>query len=330
MVSDSNLHSAAGSATGYFYQSRFALLAALREIRNRPQLSVSIELFDDVAFDVEGTPEELIQMKHHPPDAGNLTNRSVDLWKTLGIWSKLVLTDSQAPMRTQFVLLTTGEAPDGSAASRLRRSDRDVVTAADALLRAARESTNEMTKSARQQFTDLTEAQRIALLEAVIVLDSSPDISDAYDEIRAEIYSAAPRQHLDHVVHQLEGWWFARVVEGLRSGYCSIPLTEIEDKIREIQEGLSRDTLPVDCADLMVPPELINDFDARTFVRQLQLIGVGNKRISYAIRDFYRTFRAEIQVDSRATAIRSRDHSLRSRATRSLATDVCGSTGRSR
>src|SRR5215204_1178732 len=190
MDNHSNLHAATGSATGYLYQSRFALFAALREIRKRPHLSISIELFDDVAFDDAGTPEEVIQTKHHPPNAGNLTDRSVDFWKTLGIWSKLVQSDSQAALRTQFLLLTTGKAPEGSAASHLRQSDRDVATAAQALVKAARESTNEATKSARQLFIDLSEAQRTALLEAVTILDSSPDISGTNEEIRAELFYA--------------------------------------------------------------------------------------------------------------------------------------------
>src|SRR5688500_14114625 len=40
----------------------------------------------------------------------------------------------------------------------------------------------------------------------------------------------------------------------------------------------------------MVPAEIMDDLDARTFVQQLRLIEVGDTRISYAIRDFYRAF----------------------------------------
>jgi hypothetical protein len=291
MANCASKHAAPGSATGYLYQCRYALLAALRQIPKRPHLSVSIERFDDVAFDAQGTPEEIIQTKHHQPNAGNLTDRSVDLWKTLGIWSNLVLRDSQLPFRTQFLLLTTGKAPKGSAASFLRASpDRDVATAASALLDAAHGSTSDETKSSRQSFINLSDLERVALLESIVILDSAPNIGDIAEDLRAEIYHAAPKEHLDHLIQRLEGWWFSVVAEGLMNGHCSIPLTQVEDKVQEIREGLMRDTLPIDCQDMMVPAEIMDDLDARTFVQQLRLIEVGATRISYAIRDFYRAF----------------------------------------
>ena len=37
-----------------------------------------------------GEPTDLIQTKHHIGKTGNLTDASVDLWKTLVIWSKRV------------------------------------------------------------------------------------------------------------------------------------------------------------------------------------------------------------------------------------------------
>lgn len=290
MANGKNEHAASGSATGYLYQCRYALLAALKEMRLRPQLSVSIERFDDVAFDEYGTPEEIIQTKHHPPDAGVLTDQSVDLWKTLGIWSNIVLDDAQAPGHLKFVLLTTGEAPEGSAASWLRGSGRAEAKAVKALHRAAQQSRNVATASARESFLKLTDDERMALLNAIEVLDSSPDISDVHDQLCALLHPAAPKGYVEYFVQRLEGWWFAKVIEALKSGNCSIPLTEIEDKIDELREGFSRDALPVDYEDAMTPPQLIDDCDQRPFVQQLRLINVGGLRISYAVRDYYRAF----------------------------------------
>ena len=71
---------------GYLYQCREALLLAIVETRSQPGLSVSIERFDDVAFEQNGTATELLQLKHHVNPA-SLTDMSVDLWKTLRIWS---------------------------------------------------------------------------------------------------------------------------------------------------------------------------------------------------------------------------------------------------
>ena len=89
-MGDANIHGASASATGYLFQCRCALLAGLRAIPDAPQLAISIEKFDDIAFEEDGEPIQLIQTKHHIGKKGNLSDASIDLWKTLSIWSKLV------------------------------------------------------------------------------------------------------------------------------------------------------------------------------------------------------------------------------------------------
>ena len=59
------MHGASASATGYLFQCRYALLAALRAILDAPGLEISIEKLDDVAFESGGESRQLIQTKHH-------------------------------------------------------------------------------------------------------------------------------------------------------------------------------------------------------------------------------------------------------------------------
>jgi hypothetical protein len=80
-LQNANVHEASGSATGYLFQCR-ALLLGLQAIPNAPELEISIEKFDDIAFEAVGEPIELIQTKHHVGKKGNLSDGSVDLWKT--------------------------------------------------------------------------------------------------------------------------------------------------------------------------------------------------------------------------------------------------------
>jgi hypothetical protein len=82
-----NTHGAGGSLTGYLFQCRFALFAGLQAIADHPQIAVSIEKFDDVGFEEQGEPIQLVQTKHHLKKTGNLSDASVDLWKTLNIWT---------------------------------------------------------------------------------------------------------------------------------------------------------------------------------------------------------------------------------------------------
>jgi hypothetical protein len=63
---------------------------------------------------------ELLQTKHHLHCASDLTDASVDLWKTLRIWSEFALEDPGLPSRTRLVLLTTASVGDESIAKLLR------------------------------------------------------------------------------------------------------------------------------------------------------------------------------------------------------------------
>ena len=76
-MSNGNLFNASASMLGYLYQIRYGLFLSLKklsEIADPEQFNISIEKFDDVGFDKEGTPEELLQTKFHGKP-GNLTRK---------------------------------------------------------------------------------------------------------------------------------------------------------------------------------------------------------------------------------------------------------------
>jgi hypothetical protein len=56
---------AASAAAGYYYQARLALLESLRLSYCDDSIDVAIERFDDVSFEQNGKPLELLQTKHH-------------------------------------------------------------------------------------------------------------------------------------------------------------------------------------------------------------------------------------------------------------------------
>jgi C-terminal domain 7 of the ABC-three component (ABC-3C) systems len=289
MAKPRNPHEASPSAIGYLFQCRYALFAGLRAIPETPQLSISIEKFDDVAFESSGEPTELIQTKHHIGKTGDLTDVSVDLWKTLSIWLQRVAEDVEALFRLRFVLLTTGHAPDGSAAALLRMRDRDEKTADKLLSAAAAKSKNKETAGARAAYLALPEEVRLSLLRAILILDGSPNIIDVRDEIVRELYHAAPRHQIDNLVERLEGWWFGVVIRALTATVpTSIPVLAIEQRVDELREEFKRDALPVDFKEAVPDATVIADYDKRPFVRQLRKIEIGGRRVEYAIRDYYR------------------------------------------
>ena len=100
-----------------------------------------------------GAPLELLQTKHHLKKAGDLSDGSVDLWKTLRVWAEAVSDGPSLPRRTRFVLITTAKAPDGTAAAHLRPAGagptaRDPEVADQLLMTAADVSVNQSLQKA--------------------------------------------------------------------------------------------------------------------------------------------------------------------------------------
>jgi hypothetical protein len=285
---DLSTHSAGSTALGYLYQCRYALLLGLQALTDSPQLRISIEKFDDIAFDDGDDPVTVIQTKHHLTKPGNLTNASVDLWKTLGIWMEVLAQNAEAPFRARFIIVTTGAAPDGHATALLRARDRNESRADEILLKTANESSSDANAEAYARYRKLPEGLRLALLKAVYVLDASPNVLDVLDDIGRELRHAVPRHQVGLLVERLEGWWFGVVIRSLCEGSRSVPVATIEARIDELRDGFQRDALPVDYADRTPPATVVAELDGRAFVRQLRCISVGERRVEFAIRDFYR------------------------------------------
>jgi hypothetical protein len=305
MASGSKSHEASASATGYLYQCRIALLMGLKTMPFNLNQDISIERFDDVAFENTGTPSELIQTKHHIEKSGSLTDASSDLWKTLLIWLKAVKADGQLPFRTKFFLMTTGSAPDGSAASYLRAiaNERNEEEADKLLAATATTSKNVDHTEAYGIYSGLSKEVRLSLLRSITVLDDAPNIMDVVEDIRATLYMAAPKDQIANLVERLEGWWFGRVIDCLVNKK-SIPLLALDQRIDELREEFKRNALPVDVKGSVPSPEVIADLDKRPFVQQLRRIKIGTPRIELAIRDYYRAYeqrsrwlRQELLVD---------------------------------
>src|SRR5687768_11489880 len=78
--------SAPDSALGYLFQCRYALLAAVRASRADENFRVALEALDAVVFDSDDGRAALFQTKHHVRRQADITDTSVDLWKTLRVW----------------------------------------------------------------------------------------------------------------------------------------------------------------------------------------------------------------------------------------------------
>jgi hypothetical protein len=217
---------------------------------------------------------------------------SVDLWKTLRIWSEQTSDNLNLPFERRFTIITTAQAPDGSAAKLLRfpRPSQDAENVALTLLcAAANNSTNEESAAGRKAFLALSEHNQRNLISAIRVHDSAPSITDARSEIEDLLVFAAPDGKVTNLVDHLEGWWFAQVVTCLSNPEApAISLLALRDKIDEIGSAFRTGELLISPDALTVSAEDLSASDSRIFVKQMRCIDVAEESVELAKLDYYR------------------------------------------
>ena len=284
----SNPFDATASLVGYLYQCRFALADSIRRLKFEGSFSVKLERLDDISFDTEGAPTEILQTKHHINKKGDLSDSSVDLWKTLRIWTGGIRTGKWASDTLQY-LITTASAKNGSIASYLRSDDkRDLFEARNRLDQVATTSSNEANKSAYDAYLSLSPDERLSLLNRVIVCDRCPSILAVESEMRRELRLTVRREQVPWFITRLEGWWFQRVIRHLTVDPSdAISSEELDVELHKLRQQFRDDNLPID-SDI-VETEIDEDmFSEHLFVEQLRLIDLTKRRILTAMRQYFR------------------------------------------
>ena len=291
-----DLFSATASALGYLYQSRYALLLLIRDGKNNPGSAVTVEGLDDVAFEENGTAQELIQAKHHLNSTATLTDASSDIWKTIRVWADRVNSGDVRPGETTLTLLTTSTAKLGSAAAYLRPESsgkRDVSKALALLLKAATKSKAEApsTIAAFKALTTLDKSSQEALLSSVRVLDAAPDIDQVRDEIVAAFDVFVRPEHKMAFVDRVEGWWFNKVVESMTGkSDRPIPYVALRGYINDLRDRFTEDDLPADFPDVLDLSEHELAPTQRVFIEQLRLVAARENAIRSALSDYWRAY----------------------------------------
>lgn len=283
-------HSAAGSALGYLYQVRYALLESLRRLCKGQDFIIAIETLDDVVFEKDGEAPELLQTKHHLKKAADLTDSSPDLWKTLRIWCEALGADS-IPEGTLFFLITTVKVAVGHAVHYLKPGEsRNPDTAMQRLNSTVDSSTSKENSQAYQAYRSLSQNQRKKLVENLFVVDAAPNISVLDTELREVVYGFAAKQFLESFLKRLEGWWYRRAIQHLADDDAKPILSEeLDSETAYLREQFKEENLPID-DDIMSASVDASGYQDRIFVHQLRLIEIGNPRIFHAIRNFFRAF----------------------------------------
>jgi hypothetical protein len=278
-------HSAAGSAAGYLYQCQAALLELVRRSWDEPDLVVFLEKLDDVEIQ-GGEVREALQIKHHTSSAGSLSDASVDLWRTIGVWLDVLplLAPSE---RASFTLITTGRAPKQSAASMLQVDGRDETTALGQLESAATTSTNQETEKARTGFLALKPNERMRLVQAIEIRDEQPPLLDFYDQLERLLPNVFRREHRDDFLRSVESWWLQQCRRLLTEGGRGVTGRDLSNEIARLRDGYTADNLPVPLDPAHLNEAQLTAYIDEVFVRQLEWIAYSNAQIVAAIHDFH-------------------------------------------
>ncbi len=282
--------SAKASLRGYLYQIRYTLLESIKRIKEVDNFDVYIEKYDDAAF-LDGEGNDVIQqIKQHDPKHA-LTNASVDLWKTIGIWIK-ILNQSDGISNPSFYLVTTSNISSNHAPFFLQiDSNRNIDQAIMHLDKTAKESKNLENRKSYKAFNNLDIKMKTELVKNVYIIANNGDLDDLKQNLRSELYLVAPKEHMDTFIERLEGWWQDKVIQSIKSEKDTpINRYEIDTKIGLLREEFRLDNLPIDY-ELFDSDIDSSEFYDRTFVDQLKIIGIKHHtRIFNAVRNYYFAF----------------------------------------
>jgi hypothetical protein len=284
---------AAAQAAGYLFQIRFALFRALKRLLRDPTGSIAIERIDDVALSsgksVSTIPAviEIDQLKHTADPSTTFSDHSPAIWRTLGNWSRLVASDNDLKLGfLDLVLITNASLQTGSGIAGLGVSehDRDPANALSKLAAVALSSQNKTSKKDREDFLQLDEPVRVALIRAIRIAQNSPNLSGLASEIEDLLHYACEAEQLSELRTELEGWWFDRLSEILATGVGAIvPLLEVDARVSYLREKYKSSALKIDIEDATDRPDSLSSY---LFVRQVRAVKVGEERLRNAQRDF--------------------------------------------
>lgn len=282
-------HSAAPSAIGYLHQTRWGLVALLEFGAARPDAAITLELHDDVAWEVDGSPTELLQIKHHQNATRSLTDSSTDTWRTLKAWMDTASPgDAAGP---DLVLITTQVASDGSAMAALREETRNEAFALARLESIANESNADDTRMARDQFLALGGAHRAAFVSRIRVVDGSPHVHDISERVRRRLDTTLPTGHEDVFMSMVWRWWDEIALAMLQKKRRNIDMGRARASISDIRDQFTPDSLPtfVELRDLD-QTALAAEYGTRKFVHQMRWVAFPPVNLAKAVVDYYRAY----------------------------------------
>lgn len=293
---DMSQFSAQEPSLGYHYQVRYALYLLLKA-KEKEDPFVKLENLDDVEVG-NLNKIELHQTKFHNSRSANLTDASIDIWKTIRVWSEMTTTNDIDLDNVLLVLVTTSETSPNSVLYELtenttgKKSIQDIVNKLNEVTQTSKSGKNPKTKSNGLQpsfeaYNKLTNEQKKKLIQNIHIRDSALSFDDLKHQIQNELQFTFLENQIEQAFNDLEGWWYEQCIQHLQGRKNQMLLSEIKSYILYLNDKNKSDNLPID-SNIMNAEVAETDYLEMCFVRQLQEINLGKYAISQSKRDYYR------------------------------------------
>jgi hypothetical protein len=281
---------APGQFAGYQFQVERAVLM-LAKVGS--DCIVGIETLDDVAAISPDGSQVREQDKSTVTKRNPLSDRSIELWKTLGIWLDAVAAGRADPVKTSFVIATTQEIPQDALVRQI--ADAESSAQLDACIVRIRAAGKDPTDDARAHYARVLKHPDAMLRDVFSKVALSDAITSSHGpDLVQEVFSAlhlpatiSPKEIFD----ALHGWVAAETLRMIRAGEEAwIPRHSFDNQLFRLTD-LYRNRTVVERAKglIAIAPEDVASHRERTFVRQLHLIfGDTFDGVTDCIEDFLR------------------------------------------
>jgi hypothetical protein len=291
-----NQFSAQEPSLGYHYQIRYALYLLLKA-KEKEDPFIKLENLDDVEVG-DLNRIELHQTKFHNSKAANLTDAGVDIWKTIRVWSEMVISDNIDLDNVLLVLVTTSETSPNSVLYELtgnktgKKPIQEIIDRLNEVTQTSKSGKNPETKSSGLQscfeaYNKLTNALKLKLVKAIYIRDNALNFDDLKLQIQSELQFTFLENQIETAFNDLEGWWYEQCIQHLQGYKNQISLSETKAYISYLNDKNKSDNLPIDSI-IMSAEVAETDYSQMCFVRQLQEISLGKNAIKQSKRDYYR------------------------------------------
>ena len=284
-------HSAIDPYLGYLFQGYYALLVLFDS--EEEEASITLEIEDDIALHEEITT--LIQVKHRQKIKKELTIKSIEFWKTIRIWIKIIKEENF------FTLATCDSIKDDNILIELTKKERDIEKLKKELVLEAKKVL-EKRKAAKvkgeklpyenryqgcKEFLKLKEKD--IFLKKIYILDRNITIDNISEAIEERLSKTVTKINRGKIAKEIEKWWSVRVVKALKEKkeISKQELTfQVEDFIRRISEN--KFIVSLDARNKIPSEELEkNKREGSIMLEQINLIDKKSFRKKKALNEFW-------------------------------------------